>query len=64
VPHYAVEHGAEHMLTEMEFSVTILRPSYSINNEVMIKDVIMNHGIYPLPIGGIGLAMVDARDIA
>ena len=27
-----------------------------------MKDVILNHGIYPMPIGK-GLAMVDARDI-
>ena len=24
----------------------------------------MDHGIYPMPIGNVGLAMVDARDIA
>ncbi len=52
------------MLNEMDFSATILRPTYFIDNEVMIKDVVINHGIYPMPIGGIGLAMVDTRDIA
>jgi uncharacterized protein YbjT (DUF2867 family) len=30
----------------------------------MIKDVILNHGVYPMPIGNKGVAMVDARDIA
>jgi uncharacterized protein YbjT (DUF2867 family) len=30
----------------------------------MIKDVILNHGVYPMPIGSKGVAMVDARDIA
>jgi uncharacterized protein YbjT (DUF2867 family) len=30
----------------------------------MSKDVIVGHGVYPMPIGGKGLAMVDARDIA
>ncbi|WP_130834783.1 SDR family oxidoreductase [[Erwinia] mediterraneensis] len=64
VPHFAVKYGAERMLKEMEFSATILRPTYFIDNEVMIKDVIMNHGVYPMPVGGIGLAMVDTRDIA
>ena len=64
VPHFAVKYGAERMLRKMEFSATILRPTYFIDNEVMIKDVIMNHGVYPMPIGGIGLAMVDTRDIA
>ncbi|MCG7349759.1 SDR family oxidoreductase [Sphingomonas sp. ACRSK] len=64
VPHFAVKYGAERMLEAMGFGATILRPTYFIDNEVMVKDVILNHGIYPMPIGGKGLAMVDARDIA
>ncbi|WP_312487986.1 NmrA family NAD(P)-binding protein [Sphingomonas sp.] len=64
VPHFAVKYGAERMLEAMGFSATILRPTYFIDNEVMVKDVILNHGVYPMPIGGKGVAMVDARDIA
>ncbi|MFS0771138.1 SDR family oxidoreductase [Sphingomonas sp. 1P08PE] len=64
VPHFAVKYGAERMLEAMGFSATILRPTYFIDNEAMVKDVILNHGVYPMPIGGKGVAMVDARDIA
>lgn len=64
VPHFAVKFGAERMLDQMGFSATILRPTYFIDNEVMIKDVVLNHGVYPMPIGSKGVAMVDARDIA
>ncbi|TWB28328.1 SDR family oxidoreductase [Nitrospirillum bahiense] len=64
VPHFAVKLGAERMIEQMGFSATILRPTYFIDNELMIKDVIINHGVYPMPIGGKGVAMVDARDIA
>ncbi|UIJ47141.1 NmrA family NAD(P)-binding protein [Sphingomonas cannabina] len=64
VPHFAVKSGAERMIEAMGFSATILRPSYFIDNEHMIKDVILNHGVYPMPIGSKGIAMVDARDIA
>lgn len=64
VPHFAVKAGAERMLEQMGFSATILRPAYFIDNDLMIKDVIFNHGVYPMPIGGKGIAMVDARDIA
>lgn len=63
VPHFAVKHGAERMLEQMGFSATILRPAYFIDNEVMIRDVILNHGVYPMPIGSKGVAMVDTRDI-
>ena len=48
----------------MGFSATILRPAYFIDNDLMIKDVIFNHGVYPMPIGSKGIAMVDVRDIA
>ena len=64
VPHFAVKSGAERMLEQMGFSATILRPTYFIDNEWMIKDAILQHGVYPMPIGGKGVAMVDARDIA
>ncbi len=64
VPHFAVKFGAERMLEAMGFGATILRPAYFMDNEVMIRDVIFNHGVYPMPIGSKGVAMVDARDIA
>lgn len=64
VPHFAVKYGAERMLEQMGFGATILRPTYFIDNELMIRDVILDHGVYPMPIGGRGVAMVDTRDIA
>lgn len=64
VPHFAVKSGAERMIQQMGFSATILRPAYFIDNELMIKDVVLQHGVYPMPIGAKGIAMVDARDIA
>ncbi|MDM9624737.1 NmrA/HSCARG family protein [Rhizobium sp. S152] len=64
VPHFAVKYGAERMLEAMNFSATILRPAYFIENDLMIKDVIFNYDVYPMPIGGKGVAMIDVRDIA
>lgn len=64
VPHFAVKFGAERMIEQMGFSATIVRPAYFIDNELTVTDVAVNHGVYPMPIGGKGLAMVDARDIA
>ncbi|WP_061929954.1 NmrA/HSCARG family protein [Aureimonas sp. AU22] len=63
VPHFAGKFGVERMIEAMGFSATILRPAYFMNNDVAIKDVVTGHGVYPMPIGGKGLAMVDARDI-
>lgn len=64
VPHFAVKSGAENMLRQMGFSATILRPAYFIDNEHMVKEVIFNHHLYPMPVGSKGIAMVDVRDIA
>ncbi|HDR9483161.1 TPA: NmrA family NAD(P)-binding protein [Burkholderia aenigmatica] len=64
VPHFAVKSGAERMIEQMGFSSTILRAAYFMDNEAMIKDVIVGHGVYPIPIGGKGVAMVDVRDLA
>lgn len=64
VPHFAVKFGAERMIQKMGFSATILRPAYFIDNDTAIKDVVLNHGVYPMPIGAKGVAMIDARDIA
>ncbi|WP_225031198.1 NmrA/HSCARG family protein [Paraburkholderia sp. XV] len=63
VPHFAGKFGVERMIEQMDVSATILRPAYFMNNDLTIKDVILEHGVYPMPIGGKGLAMIDARDI-
>src|SRR5207248_5374244 len=63
VPHFAGKFGVERMLEQMNFNATILRPAYFINNDHSVKNVVLGHGVYPLPIGDKGLAMVDARDL-
>lgn len=63
VPHFAGKFGIERMIEQMDFKATILRPAYFMNNELMIKDAVTSYGVYPMPIGSKGLAMIDARDI-
>jgi uncharacterized protein YbjT (DUF2867 family) len=63
VPHFAGKFGVERMLEEMGFAATILRPAYFMDNDHTIKDVVTGYGVYPMPIGSKGLAMIDARDI-
>lgn len=63
VPHFAGKFGVERMIEQMGFSATILRPAYFMDNDLTIKDVVLGYGVYPMPIGGKGLAMIDARDI-
>lgn len=64
VPHFAGKFGVERMIEQMDFHATILRPAYFIQNDLTIKDVITGYGVYPMPVGERGLAMIDVRDIA
>ncbi|WP_433931543.1 SDR family oxidoreductase [Sorangium cellulosum] len=63
VPHFAGKFAVERMIEQMGLNATILRPAYFMNNDLTIKDVVTGYGVYPMPIGGKGLAMIDARDI-
>jgi uncharacterized protein YbjT (DUF2867 family) len=63
VPHFAGKFGVERMIEQMGLNATILRPAYYIGNDLTIKDVVTGYGVYPMPIGSKGLAMVDTRDV-
>jgi len=64
VPHFAGKYAAERMIRKTGLPATVLRPAYFMENDQGLKDAIAGAGIYPMPIGGKGLAMVAARDIA
>lgn len=63
VPHFAGKLVVERMIEQMGFSATILHPAYFMDNDLAIKDVVTGYGVYPMPVGGKGLAMIDVRDI-
>jgi uncharacterized protein YbjT (DUF2867 family) len=63
VPHFAGKFAVERMIETVGMGATILRPAYFMNNDLTIKDVVTGYGVYPMPIGSKGLAMIDARDI-
>ncbi|KLD72182.1 NmrA/HSCARG family protein [Xanthomonas pisi] len=64
VPHFTGKHTVERMLETRNIPATILRPAYFMQNEAMVQTTIQDHGVYPMPIGARGIAMIDARDIA
>ncbi|MGJ4955949.1 SDR family oxidoreductase [Bradyrhizobium sp. HKCCYLRH2015] len=63
VPHFAGKFAVERIIEQMGLNATILRPAYFMNNDLTIRDVVRGYGVYPMPIGSKGLAMIDARDI-
>lgn len=64
VPHFTSKHTVERMIEKLDLPATILRPAYFMQNDISIQPVIEGYGVFPMPIGSKGVAMVDARDIA
>lgn len=64
VPHFSGKYTVERMIEQFGIPATILRPAYFIQNDASLKEAIRDHGVYPMPIGGVGVSMADARDIA
>ncbi|USI74980.1 SDR family oxidoreductase [Sphingomonas morindae] len=63
VPHFAGKAVVERMIEATDMAATILQPAYFMNNDAAIRDVVTNYGVYPMPLGDKGIAMVDARDV-
>ena len=64
VPHFTSKHTVERMIDRLNLPATVLRPAYFMQNDIGIQPVIESYGVFPMPIGATGVAMVDARDIA
>jgi uncharacterized protein YbjT (DUF2867 family) len=64
LPHFGSKVGVEEALRRSGMSCTILRPNNFYQNDYLFKDAILQYGIYPQPIGDVGLGRVDVRDIA
>jgi uncharacterized protein YbjT (DUF2867 family) len=63
VPHFAGKYLVERVIDAQAIPATVLRPATFMQNDLMLRDA-LKAGVYPQPIGGVGLAMVDTRDIA
>jgi len=64
IPHFRTKIPVENAVKDSGITYTILRPNNFFQNDLGMRDAIMMHGVYPQPIGGIGLNRVDVRDIA
>jgi uncharacterized protein YbjT (DUF2867 family) len=64
LPHFGGKLGVEEAVRKSGVPSTILRPNNFYQNDYFFKDVILQHGVYPQPIGNAGLHRVDVRDIA
>ena len=64
VPHAAAKFAGERLIESLDLPATILRPNYFFQNDAMVKDAFLGNGLYAMPVGNVGAAMVDIRDIA
>ena len=64
LPHFGTKVAVEEALKVSGIPYTILRPNNFFQNDYWYKDALLEHGVYPQPIGETGLSRVDVRDIA
>jgi uncharacterized protein YbjT (DUF2867 family) len=64
VPHFASKLAIENAIREFDVPFTIIRPNYFMQNDASLKDALTKGGVYPMPLGTVGISAVDVRDIA
>lgn len=63
-PHIASKIAIENAIEASGMPYTIIRPNNFYQNDFWFEEAIMTHGVYPQPIGTVGLSRVDTRDVA
>lgn len=64
VPHFASKVAVENALREFGVPYTVLRPGYFFQNDLTLKPLLQEAGIYPMPIGSAGISAIDSRDLS
>ncbi len=64
IPHFGSKIAIEAAIKTSGMSYTFLQPNNFMQNDFWFKDVVSKFGIYPQPIGDVGISRVDVRDIA
>ena len=64
VPHFASKLAIETAMREFDVPFTVIRPNYFFQNDATLRDPLTKAGIYPMPVGQVGISAVDIRDIA
>ncbi len=64
LPHFGAKIPVEMAIRESDFEWIILRPNNFYQNDIWYREAMLQHGVYPQPLGEAGLSRVDVRDIA
>lgn len=64
IPHFATKLPIEYAVRNFGADWTIIRPNNFYQNDSWLKEAITRYGVYPQPLGEVGVNRVDVRDIA
>ncbi len=64
LPHFGSKVAVEAAIKSSGIPYTILRANNYYQNDYWFEDVLLQYGVYPQPIGDVGVSRVDVRDIA
>lgn len=64
IPHIRSKIEVEEAIKQSGMHYTILRPNNFYQNDNWFREAILKYGVYPQPIGSVGLNRVDVGDIA
>jgi uncharacterized protein YbjT (DUF2867 family) len=64
IPHFASKVEIMKGLRESGIPHVVIEPNDFFQNDVWLREPITQYGLYPSPIGSVGLSRVDVRDIA
>ena len=63
LPHFGSKIGVEAAIKASGLPYTILRANSFYQNDYWFKAALLDYGVYPQPLGPVGLSRVDTRDI-
>jgi uncharacterized protein YbjT (DUF2867 family) len=64
VPHFASKVEIARGLERSGIPYTVIEPNSFYQNDLLFRQPLMEYGVYPNPMGSVGLNRVDVRDIA
>ncbi len=64
LPHFGSKLPIELAIKDSGIPYTVLRPNNFYQNDYWFKDALLQYGVYPQPLGDVGVSRVDVADIA
>jgi uncharacterized protein YbjT (DUF2867 family) len=64
IPHFKSKMPVEDAVRNSGIGYTLVRPNSFFQNDLWVTNAILQYGVYPQPLGTVGVSRVDVRDIA